>query len=184
MDCETAPPRTAALPVVSVVGRSKVGKTTFLAKLIAELCARGYRVGAIKHSVHSFHLSERGKDTQIHAAAGARVVVFASARELVLSRTLEQELALDQIVAQIALVDDLDIILTEGFKSAHMPKIEVSRRERGTTLVSPADELIAVVCDHPVEVDVPTFDLDDATGVATLLYERFLSPAAKDKSHP
>jgi molybdopterin-guanine dinucleotide biosynthesis protein len=35
--------------VVSVVGKSNVGKTTFLEKLIRELKRRGYRVGTIKH---------------------------------------------------------------------------------------------------------------------------------------
>ena len=46
-------------PIISIAGRSKVGKTTFLTRLIAELVSRGYRVGVIKHSVHPFSLARR-----------------------------------------------------------------------------------------------------------------------------
>jgi Ni2+-binding GTPase involved in maturation of urease and hydrogenase len=39
-------------PVVSIVGRSKSGKTTLIEKLIPLLKARGYRVGTVKHHAH------------------------------------------------------------------------------------------------------------------------------------
>ena len=158
-------------PIVSVAGRAKVGKTTFLVKLIAELVQRGYRIAVIKHSVHDFALSEPGRDTWRHAQAGAQVVAFASKSQLAITRQLESELDLDEIVPQLGLVD---LVLTEGYKEAHKPKIEVSRREQGTGLVCRRSEIIAVVSDYAVEVDVPRFDLDDAAGVADLLEQRYL----------
>lgn len=162
----------AALPpIISVAGRAKVGKTTFLVKLIAELTLRGYRVGVIKHSVHDFALSEPGRDTWRHAQAGAKVVAFASQNQLAIARQLERELDLDEIVPHLGPVD---LVLTEGYKKAHKPKIEVSRRQRGTGLICRASEIIAVVSDYPVETDVPQFDLNDAQGVADLLEERYL----------
>lgn len=162
----------AALPpIISVAGRAKVGKTTFLVKLIAELTLRGYRVGVIKHSVHDFALSEPGRDTWRHAQAGAKVVAFASQNQLAIARQLELELDLDEIVPHLGPVD---LVLTEGYKKAHKPKIEVSRRQRGTGLICRASEIIAVVSDYPVETDVPQFDLNDAQGVADLLEERYL----------
>jgi len=36
-------------PIVSVVGKSKSGKTTLIEKLVQELRSRGYRVATIKH---------------------------------------------------------------------------------------------------------------------------------------
>ena len=159
-------------PIVSVVGRSRVGKTTFLVDLIAELTRRGHRVGVIKHSVHSFDVAQPGKDTWKHADAGARAVAFASERECVVRRQLDREMSVDEIAA---LMGDVDLILTEGYKSAHKPKIEVSRREQGTDLVSPRHELISVVSDHPIDLDVPRFGLADASSVATLLETRYLS---------
>ncbi len=37
-------------PIVSIVGRSKSGKTTLIEKLIVELKSRGYRVATVKHT--------------------------------------------------------------------------------------------------------------------------------------
>jgi molybdopterin-guanine dinucleotide biosynthesis protein B len=158
-------------PIVSVVGRAKVGKTTFLVKLIAELTRRGYDVAVIKHTVHAFEFGQPGKDTHRHTEAGAKAVALASARELVLTCPLDSELEIDQIAAMLGRVD---LILTEGYKRAHKPKIEISRRELGTELVSRRTEIIAVVSDHPIDLDVPTFSLDDAPGIADLIERRFL----------
>jgi molybdopterin-guanine dinucleotide biosynthesis protein B len=158
-------------PVVSVAGRAKVGKTTFLVKLIAELTRRGYRIGVIKHSVHEFTLSEPGRDTWRHAQAGANVVAFATKSQLAIAHQLDHELDLDEIVPHLGPVD---LILTEGYKQAHKPKIEVTRRERGTGLICRVSEIIAVVGDYIIESDIPQFDLDDATGVADLLEQRYL----------
>jgi molybdopterin-guanine dinucleotide biosynthesis protein B len=158
-------------PIISVAGRSKIGKTTFLVKLIAELTRRGHRIGVIKHSVHTFAFAEPGRDTWQHAQAGARAVAFATANEVVVTRQLDRELSIDEVALMLG---DVDLVLTEGYKRAHKPKIEVSRRERGTNLVCRKDEIIAVVSDHPIDLDVPRFDLDDAPGVATLLELHFL----------
>jgi molybdopterin-guanine dinucleotide biosynthesis protein B len=156
---------------VSVVGRAKVGKTTFLVKLIAEMTKRGHTIAVIKHTVHSFDFSQQGKDTWKHAAAGAEVVALSSARELVITRPVHQEVEIDEIAAMLGPVD---LILTEGYKRAHKPKIEISRRELGTEPVSRRNEIVAIVSDHPVELEVPHFDLDDACGVASLIEGLYL----------
>jgi molybdopterin-guanine dinucleotide biosynthesis protein B len=70
--------------------------------------------------------------------------------------------------------DSIDLILTEGYKRAHKPKIEVSRREQGTEPVSRRQEIIAIVSDHPITLEVPRFDLDDAAGVADLIQACYL----------
>ena len=62
------------IPVISFIGRSGVGKTTYLEKLITELKSRNYRVGVIKHDIHGFEMDRPGKDTWRHAQAGADVV--------------------------------------------------------------------------------------------------------------
>lgn len=158
-------------PIISVAGRPKVGKTTFLVKLIAELDARGYRVGVIKHSVHPFDFSQPGKDTWKHAQAGAQAVAFVSPHQVALLRKVEQEMALEDAVA---LLGEVDLILTEGYKHAATPKIEVSRCALGRDLVCRREEIVAVVADHQTDLDVPHFDLDDAAGVADLIEQRFL----------
>jgi molybdopterin-guanine dinucleotide biosynthesis protein MobB len=49
--------------VLAVVGRSGSGKTTWLERLIPELKRRGWRVGAVKHTHHTFDFDPRGKDS-------------------------------------------------------------------------------------------------------------------------
>jgi molybdopterin-guanine dinucleotide biosynthesis protein MobB len=50
--------------VLSIVGKSKVGKTTFLEKLIPAMRGRGYRLGTLKHDAHDhFEIDHQGKDT-------------------------------------------------------------------------------------------------------------------------
>ena len=166
MNVETLP------PIVSIVGRAKIGKTTFLVKLIAELTHRGYRIGVIKHSVHRFSFAEPGRDTWKHAQAGAIAVAFATASELAVSRRLDHELSIDEIANTLG---NVDLILTEGYKRAHKPKIEILRSERSTELVARRDEIIAVVSDYIPDLDVPRFGLNDAAGVATFLEQRYLS---------
>ena len=60
------------LPIISIVGASNSGKTTFLEKLIPELASRGYRVGAVKHDAHGFEMDREGKDTWRLRGAGRR----------------------------------------------------------------------------------------------------------------
>ena len=162
------------IPVISVVGKSDVGKTTLLEKLIRELKARGYRVATVKHDAHSFDIDQPGKDTWRHAQAGSDHVVIASPTRIAHIQRLERELALPEIAATIT---DVDIILTEGYKRGPAPKIEVSRAEKGRDLLCTREELIALAADQAFDMDVPQFGLDDAAGLVDLIEQRFLTAA-------
>ncbi len=159
------------LPVISIVGKSGVGKTTLLEKLIPELKRRGYRVATVKHDVHGFEIDQPGKDTWRHAQAGSDHVVIASSNRIAHIQRLDQELSLPEIVATI---HDADIVLTEGYKRGPAPKIEVSRAERSRELLCTPEELVAIATDQPYDMDVPQFGLDDVVGLADLIEERFL----------
>jgi molybdopterin-guanine dinucleotide biosynthesis protein B len=160
------------VPIVSVVGKSGSGKTTFLEKLLPELKRRGYRVATVKHDVHGFEIDHPGKDTWRHARAGADAVVISSPRRIALIQRREAEMTLDEIAGY---VDGVDIIITEGYKRGPKPKIEISRRARSTELICNQEELIAVVTDQPFDIGVPQFGLEDAAGIAELLEQLFLT---------
>ncbi len=160
-----------SVPVISVVGKSGVGKTTALERVIGELKRRGYRVGTVKHDTHGFTIDQPGKDSWRHAQAGSDAVVIAGPRRLAVIRQLDAELTLDEIVP---LMGDVDLVLTEGYKRGDKPKIEVTRRERGTGLLCQAEELIGILADYAVDLPVPQFALDDAAGVVDLLERLYL----------
>jgi molybdopterin-guanine dinucleotide biosynthesis protein MobB len=159
------------IPLLSFVGKSGVGKTTLIEKLVAELKRRGYRIAVVKHHAHTTPIDGRGKDSWRFAEAGASLAVVSSPVEIARFERVTRELTLNEIAAQI---NGVDLILTEGFKREAAPKIEVSRTALGADLVARADELIAVVSDHPITLNLPRFDLDDAAGIAALIEGKFL----------
>jgi molybdopterin-guanine dinucleotide biosynthesis protein B len=154
-------------PILSVVGASGSGKTTFLTRLIPELSARGYRVAVIKHHPHTgLETDTPGKDTWKLARAGAIHVTLAAPDQLVHHRRLDHERSPEEIAAEI---QGVDLVLTEGYKEERQPKIEINRRAHRPTLVSPPADLVAVVSDQRFDVDVPQFNLEDVGGVADLI---------------
>ncbi len=160
--------------VLSIVGRSKVGKTTFLEKLIPEMSRRGYRVGTIKHDAHDhFEIDHEGKDSWRHREAGAQTVAIGSPSRFALMKKIEKELDLDTIIATY--FPDEDLVFTEGYKSGNKAKIEICRKDlQSEPLCSQADRLIAVVSDFSIPLEVPSFDLENIVGVADFIEERFL----------
>ena len=154
------------IPIVSIVGKSNVGKTTLLEKLIPEIKRRGYRVATIKHDVHQFEIDHPGKDSYRHFHAGSDWTVIASPTKIASVRSLDHELSLDEIVATLS---GVDLILTEGYKREARQRIEVSRREYSTELISHPSELLAVAADYPLDIGVPVYGLDDAPGLVDLI---------------
>lgn len=160
------------IPILSILGKSGSGKTTLLEKLIPELKRRGYRVATVKHHSHAgFEIDQPGKDTWRHARAGSDHVVIVGPDKMASIRRLGHELTLDEIAAGI---QDVDIILTEGFKRAAKPALEVVRADNGLELISHPDQLVAVATDTPLDVSIPQFNLDDAVTIAEFIQEQFL----------
>jgi molybdopterin-guanine dinucleotide biosynthesis protein B len=160
-------------PLVSIVGRSKSGKTTLIEKLVGELKSRGYKVATIKHTPQGMTFDELGKDSWRHLQAGSEAVAISSPDRVILIRSVRQEPTLDEIVRFFG--EDYDIILAEGFKQGDAPKIEVHRRQTGPPL-SGIKKLIAVVTDEPLGAKTRQFSLQDIEGLADLLEEGFIKP--------
>ena len=162
------------IPILSVVGRSNSGKTTLLEKLIRELSARGRRVGTVKHHYHGpVTVDVPGKDSWRHRQAGACAVALLSPETLFVVRDNPPGLSLEA-VAHRGLFE-VDVVLTEGFKSAPMPKIEVNRRaQRAPLLCGPADHLVAVASDWDTGAAVPHFGLEDVSPLADFIEREHL----------
>lgn len=159
-------------PVLSLIGKANSGKTTLLEKLIPALNARNVRVGTIKHHVHEFAMDTPGKDTWRHKQAGARVVALSSPWGLGLIRDTDCDLPLLELVNRY--FDDVDLVITEGYKSGPAPKIEICRSAAQAEPLANRDETwLAMVSDRPLECGLPLFGLDDAAGLADFLIATF-----------
>ena len=116
--------------------------------------------------------SNVGKDTWRHAQAGADVVAISSPEKLAMISRVDEELNLDQICARIT---GVDLIITEGYKRANKPKIEVFRRGVYDELLCSPQELIAIASDVEFDLGVPCYGLDDASGLVNRIEELFLT---------
>lgn len=161
------------IPIISIVGKSDSGKTTLIEKLVPELTRRGYRVATIKHDVHGFEVDQEGKDSWRHKQAGAHTVVISSPSKVALIRDVEKDLTLDEIREKF--IQDVDLILSEGYKKDVQPKIEVFRKEKHKKLLcAKKDNLVVIVSNQKLRVAVPCFDLEDMKGLADFIEKEFL----------
>jgi molybdopterin-guanine dinucleotide biosynthesis protein B len=115
------------LPIVSIVGQSQSGKTTLVEQLIGEFKRRGYRVATVKHACNDFDIDKQGKDTWRYTEAGSDAVAISAPRRLALVKLQDGNDSIDEILRLLG--EDFDIIFIEGFHQAHVPKIEVYRKE-------------------------------------------------------
>ncbi len=114
-----------SIPIISIVGKSDSGKTSFIEELIPRLKEEGIRVATIKHDVHGFTMDRPGKDTYRHKESGAGMVIISSPKRIALIRDVEEEYSLVRL--QELYGEGFDLILTEGYKKEDRTKIEVHR---------------------------------------------------------
>ncbi len=160
------------IPIVTVIGKSGCGKTTFLEKLVLELKQRNYKLATIKHHSHSgFDIDIPGKDSWRFFEAGSDHVIIAAPDKIASYWKIDKELSLDEICK---IVTGVDLILVEGYKQAGKPALEVVRAANSKDLIGSREQRFAVAADFPLEIGVPQFGLEDVRAIADLIEQRFL----------
>lgn len=161
------------VPVVTVVGWSNSGKTTFNTRVVEVLNDAGVRVGVIKHHGHApGGVDQEGKDSWKYAQAGANpVVLSASSQYAIFVSTPEREATRDELVAKIA--NDVDFILVEGFRTESDGAVELYRTAAGhpDPKLKPEERIALITDNEELAAQVraegkPVFELDDYRGVA------------------
>ncbi|WP_421232597.1 bifunctional molybdopterin-guanine dinucleotide biosynthesis adaptor protein MobB/molybdopterin molybdotransferase MoeA [Aeromonas jandaei] len=161
------------LPLLGFAAWSGTGKTTLLEQLIPLLTGRGLRIGVLKHAHHDFDIDQPGKDSYRLRKAGAQQMMVASRRRH--ARIIETELAEADFRQLLASFDqtELDLLLVEGFKHEHFPKIELHRAEIGKPQLFPEDrDIIALASDQPQQsgeqqqTSLPHLDINDLEAIA------------------
>ncbi len=158
--------------VMGLAGWSGSGKTTLMVRLLPELIGRGFSVSTIKHAHHAFDVDRPGKDSYRHREAGAREVLIGSHKRWALMHELrdEPEPELDDLLRRLSPVD---LVLVEGFKKTHHPKVEIYRASLGKPLICREDtSVVAIASDGPVpDVSLPVLDLNDIAAIAGFILD-------------
>ena len=156
--------------IIGLAGWSGSGKTTLLAKIIPRLVARGLPVSTVKHAHHGFDVDTPGKDSHTHRMAGATEVLVASGKRWALMHEL-REAPEPSIYDLLQKMSPVDLVLIEGFKSAHHVRIEVYRKDVGKLPFHPDNPHVAgIVSDTPFpDAGRPVVDIDDIEGVVELI---------------
>ena len=155
------------MKIFGLVGWSGSGKTTLIRKLIPELTGMGYRVSTMKHTHHNFDIDKPGKDSYEHRVAGASQVLITGKKRWALLNENRQtsEPTIEELLARM---DEVDLVLIEGFKSHSHAKLEVFRPSVGKDMIAANDgSVVAVATDESlVDVQLPVLDLNNVSAVA------------------
>ncbi len=156
-------------PVVSFVGYHNSGKTTLIVQVVQALKTRGVKAAVIKHSSHGFHLAA-DRDTEKLFAGGADLVYALSPETSICYRRYTEEPELEPILESLS--NDVDVLITEGFKKQKYPKIEVLRREIKSEPMDAVNK-IAYVADFELDSHLPGFRFEESAAIADFIINRW-----------
>jgi molybdopterin-guanine dinucleotide biosynthesis protein MobB len=169
---------TSTIPILGFSAYSGTGKTTLLRQIIPALKQRGLRVSVVKHAHHDFELDFPGKDSYELRKSGAdQTVICTMSRMATITEFADpsDEPDLQHIIASLD-SSRADIVLVEGYKDIHFPKIELHRAAlRKPYLYRNDDSVIAIACDAqpPAGISIPVLDINDIEAVARFIYDDY-----------
>lgn len=158
------------MKVFGIAGRSGMGKTTLLERLVPELRARGLVVSLIKHSHKAIEIDRPGKDSWRAREAGCQEVLLLGDGRWALMHELRgaSEPPLDYLVSRL---QHCDLVLIEGFKSGDFPKLEVWRQAEGKPPLWPDwPGIVGMAVEGAAPVSAPrVLPLADTSAIAELV---------------
>lgn len=143
-------------PAVSFSAFSGTGKTTLIERLIPAINARGLKLGVMKHDAHRFEIDKPGKDSYRFSRAGALVTAIGSSE---MTAFVERRpLSPEQIIARM---QDVDLVLIEGYSGFDCPAIGIERAATGQGLRGNPGDYAAIVSDGAAYPGIPCFGFED-----------------------
>ncbi|WP_342532582.1 molybdopterin-guanine dinucleotide biosynthesis protein B [Lysinibacillus sp. FSL K6-0057] len=152
--------------ILQIVGYQNSGKTTLMEQLIKQATMEGLRVGAIKHHGHGgVPMIETSKDSSRHELAGAVVTAVEGAGTLRMSIHQDSWQLADILTIYESL--PLDIILIEGYKNEHYPKVVLLRTAQDQVLLQQVTNILCVIYwpSYPLNpsLTIPAFSIHEET---------------------
>lgn len=153
--------------IIAISGVKNSGKTTLIEALLPRLSQAGLDVAVIKHDGHRFVPEDVTTDTGRHFAAGAMATAIFDGETCKIVRR-----GCYDVPDLIPLFPEADLILLEGFKHSHYPKLELVRAGNSAQSVCPTDTLLALVTDLPIALPgMKTIPFGDVAQVAKLVID-------------
>jgi molybdopterin-guanine dinucleotide biosynthesis protein B len=139
--------------ILQIIGQKDSGKTTLLVALARDFKRKGKRVMTIKHASHPVDADKQGTDSWRHFVEGAAegTLIAAPEQRIIFERSPDDT---DPETLARRYFAGADIVLVEGFKRFHLPRIEVHRKGiKAPLLFEPAlpnaGDWIAICTDDP-----------------------------------
>lgn len=153
--------------ILQVVGYKNSGKTTTSCRFIERFVKLGWRVGSIKHDAHAFEIDHPGKDTWLHREAGASVVAITSQQKTAIME--QRHTPLEDLIPR---VQGVDIIVIEGYKFEHYPKVVLLRNEGDLPLLQETTGILAISSWFPFKhPTIPVVDKSNFDELFTIINE-------------
>jgi len=119
--------------ILGFYGKSNIGKTSLIIKLINRLSTDGLNISTVKITYKNIKLDTKGKDTWKHSEAGSNLVVLSSANET--DYLVKKKQTINDITRNILNIGNFDIILIEGANDKETPKIRLGNiKKRNNTV--------------------------------------------------
>jgi molybdopterin-guanine dinucleotide biosynthesis adapter protein len=168
------------MKVFGIAGHSEMGKTTFLERLVPEIASRGLLVLLVEHSHKSIDIDRPGKDSYRLRESGCKEVLLLGNDSWALMHELRgtAEPTLDYLLDRL---QPCDLVLIEGFKSGHYPKLEVWRAGLAKSTLWPEwPGITAIASDVPppwtgtpaAGPGVPRLELSGTASIASFVLSR------------
>ena len=158
--------------IIGITGWKDVGKTYYANLIIKLLVKKGYQVGSIKHAHHDFDVDKPGTDSFKHREAGSSQVIISSSKRWakITENNNVNEKCLDELIQEL---DNVDIVVVEGFKKDNHPKIEIltkglNNRNKETKNV------IAIVSNDLKDTTIAVFKENDIESLAEVIIKKIL----------
>jgi len=158
------------MKLFGVTGWKNSGKTGLVERLVANFVMRGLTVSTVKHAHHSFDVDHPGRDSYRHRSAGAKEVLLVSRNRWAIMHELRDEVE-PQLSEILSKIDKVDLVIIEGFKNEHHPKIEAFREETNTSVIASQDDSIVAIASNAslTGFNIPVFDLDNTSEIADFI---------------
>lgn len=165
--------------VIAICGPSGSGKTELICRLIAWFKEHGLKVAVLKHGHERKKIAE-SQEARAYHTAGAQAVALAGPCVVQITLYQSGEPDPDEILKELSA--QADLVIVEGFKHSHLPRIILAKPQAETGPVD-REGIIAWVSREPADLPKPVFHPDEIGRIGAFILE-FVKRPGKGENSP